>query len=73
MTIAWAVNTLGHFFVAVGGLLIFLYLWRSPRFAESWLSPEGQRAYAKHRLLLTVGVGFVAAWLVVQYLALILI
>lgn len=71
MTAAWVLNTVGLFATTVGALLIFLYLWRSPRFAEDWLSPEGKRAYAKHRRLVIAGVGLLAAWLVVQYLAII--
>lgn len=39
------------------------------RFVDRWLSPEGKRAYAKHRRLLLVVVGLLATWLVVQYLA----
>ena len=71
MLTIWVLNTVGLFATTVGALLIFLYLWRSPRFAEHWLSPEGKQAYAKHRRLLIVGVGLLAAWLVLQYLAII--
>jgi hypothetical protein len=73
MTTTWALNTFGLFATTVGALLIFLYLWKSPRFAEEWLTPEGKRAYAKHRRLLIIGVGLLAAWLVVDYLAVILL
>jgi len=66
-------NTAGLFLTTAGALLIFLYLWKAPRFAEEWLSPEGKLAYAKHRRLLIVGVGLLAAWLLVQYLAVILL
>ena len=38
----WILNTAGLFFTTVGALLIFLYLWKAPRFAEEWLSPEGK-------------------------------
>jgi hypothetical protein len=73
MTATWTLNLVGLFFTTVGALLIFLYLWRSPRFAEEWLSIEGKRAYAKHRRLLIVGAGLLAAWLVIQYLAVIVL
>ena len=73
MTAAWILNTVGLLATTIGALLIFLYLWKAPRFAEDWLSPEGQRAYAKHRRLLIVSVGLIAAWLLVQYLAVILL
>jgi len=73
MSATWALNTIGIYLTTVGALLIFLYLWKSPRFAEEWLSPEGKRAYARHRRLLIVGVGLLAAWLVIQYLAVIVL
>ena len=71
MTTVWVLNTVGLYVTAVGAILIFLYLLRSPRFADEWLTPEGKRAYAKHRRGLTVGVGLLAAWFVIQYLAVI--
>ena len=73
MTTAWILNTVGLLATTVGALLIFLYLWKAPRFAEDWLSPDGKRAYAKHRRLLIISVGLLAAWLLVQYLAVILV
>ena len=69
MTATWVVNTIGLWATTVGALLIFLYLWKSPRFADEWLTPEGKRAYSKYRRLLVVGVGLLAAWLVLQFLA----
>ena len=73
MTTAWILNAVGLFFTTVGALLIFLYLWKAPRIAEEWLSPAGKQAYAKHRRLLIVAVGLLAAWVLVQYLAIILL
>lgn len=73
MPLAWILNTVGLFATTTGALLIFLYLWRSPRFAEQWLSPEGRRAYQKHRRLLTTAIGLIASWLVIQYLGVILL
>ena len=72
MTTLWTVNIVGLFLTTVGTLLLFLYLWKSPRFAEYWLTPEGKRAYAKHRRLVVAAVGLIALWLVFQYLAIIL-
>ena len=72
MTAAWILNTVGLLTTTVGALLILLYLWKAPQF-EDWLSPEGKRAYTKHRRLLIVSVALLASWLVVQYLAIILV
>ena len=67
----WLLNAVGLFVTTVGALLTLLYLWRSPKFADEWLSPEGKEAYAKQRRLLIIVVGLLAAWLVVHYVALI--
>jgi hypothetical protein len=72
MTLNWFLNTFGLYVTTAGALLIFLYLWKSPRFADHWLSAEGKRAYVKHRRLVIMGVALLAAWLVLEYLALIL-
>ena len=72
MTLAWLLNTAGLFATTVGTLLIFLYLLKTPRSAEDLHTPEGQRAYAKQRRLLVVGVGLLAVWLVIQYLAILM-
>jgi len=71
MFTAWILNTVGLFLTTAGALLIFLYLWRSPRFAEEWLTPQGKHAYAQHRRLLIAAVGLLAVWLVIQYLGII--
>ena len=73
MTTTWILNAVGLFLTTVGALLIFLYLWKAPRFVEEWVSPEGKRAYARHRRLLIVAAGLLAAWVLVQYLAIILL
>ena len=72
MTTSWAIHLIGLFLTTVGTLLLFLYLWKSPRFADYWLTPDGKRAYAKHRSLVVAAVGLIAVWLVFQYLAIIL-
>jgi hypothetical protein len=73
MTPTWLLGTVGLLATSVGALLIFLYLWRSPRFADDWLSPEGKRAYARHRRLVIAAVALLAVWLVMQYLAIIVL
>jgi hypothetical protein len=73
MVLTWLLNIVGLFTTTVGTLLILLYLWKSPKFAKDWLSPEGQRAYATHRRLLIISVALLAAWLLVQYAAVILV
>jgi hypothetical protein len=73
VTTDWILNLFGLFVTTAGALLIFLYLWRSPRFAKAWLTPEGQLAYANHRRLLILAVGLLAAWLLLQYLGIILL
>jgi len=71
--INWIMNAAGLFLTTTGALLIFLYLWRAPRFANDWLSEEARDAYARNRLLLIIAVGLLAAWFLVQCLAVILI
>ncbi len=69
MPIAWWLNAAQLYVTAVGAFLIFLYLWKSRRFVDAWLSPEGKVAYAKHSRLLIVAVGLLATWVLLQYLA----
>jgi hypothetical protein len=71
MTVSIA-NIVGMFFTTTGALLILLYLVETPKFAQEWLSPEGQKAFARHRRLLIVGVGLLVAWIVLQYVSLLL-
>ena len=70
---AWILNAAGLLMTSIGALLILLYLWKAPRFADAWLSPEGKLAYIKHRRMLIVSVALLAAWPLVQYIALILV
>jgi hypothetical protein len=72
MNTAWFLNIVSLFLTTAGALLLFLYLWRSPRFAEQWLTIEGQRAYTKHRRMLLVAAGTIALWMILQYSAIIL-
>jgi hypothetical protein len=69
MTLAWWLNAAQLYVSAVGALLIFLYLFNSRRFMDQWLTPEGKVAYKKHSRLLILAVGILAAWVLLQYLA----
>jgi len=73
MTTAWILGSVSLFVTTVGALLIFLYLCNSPASVETWLSAEGKVAYPKYRRMLIVSVGLLAGWLLIQYLAVILI
>ncbi|GAC1460474.1 MAG: hypothetical protein PVSMB6_20580 [Steroidobacteraceae bacterium] len=73
MTTAWILGSVSLFATTVGALLIFLYLCNTPASAENWQSPEGKIAYPKYRRMLIVSVGLLAGWLLIQYLAVILI
>lgn len=69
----WALNAFGLYVTTVGILLVFLYLWNSPRVADEWQLPDGKLAYAKYRRNLIVAVGLLSAWLLLQNLALIIL
>jgi len=73
MTAAWVLNSVSLFATTVGALLIFLYLSQAPKLAGDGIPAEVKRACEKHRRLLMISVGLLAAWLLVQYLAVILI
>lgn len=62
----WILNTAGIYVTTVGALLLFLYLYRSPTIADQWTSAEGKSEYVKHRRRLVVGTGLLAAWLVLE-------
>jgi len=69
MTVAWVLTTIGLYVTTVGALLLFLYMWRSPRTADEWTTAEGKVEFVKHRRRIVVGVGLLAAWLVIENLA----
>jgi hypothetical protein len=73
MTTSWALNAIGLFAVTSAALLMFLYLRNAPKFVAELPTPEAKRAYEKHRRLSVVAMGLLAAWLVVQYVGLILL
>ena len=57
MTSAWLMSTVSLIATTVAALLIFLYLWKAPRLADAWQSPEGRHAYAAHQRRLTLAGG----------------
>jgi hypothetical protein len=67
----WILNALNLLLVTVGSLLTFLHLWKMPRSIGERPSPEERSAYSKNRTLLTIAVGLIAAWLLIQCLAVI--
>jgi hypothetical protein len=73
MTTSWVLNTAGLFTTTVAALLIFLHLRSLPRNVDELLTPEGRLRYARHQRRGTLAVGLLAAWLLVQYLAVILL
>ncbi len=73
MTSAWLLSTVSLMATTVAALLIFLYLWKAPRLADAWQTAEGRAAYVRHQRRLIIGVGLLAAWLVVQGVAVILL
>ena len=70
---SWILNTASLFATTFGVLLIFLYLWKAPSFAVESLTPENKVAYEKHRRGLVWGVGLLAAWLLVQDVAILVL
>ena len=71
MTVSIA-SLVGMLLTTTGALLILLYLVQTPQFARQWLNADGQKAFARHQRRLVVGVGLLAAWIVMQYLSFIL-
>lgn len=66
----WALNTIGLLATTIGSLVVFLHLHRTSRTASGAPYPEACAPLAKDRRLLMVVVGLMAAWFVIQYLAL---
>ena len=73
MMTTWIMNAVGLFVTTVGALLTFLYVRDIPRFADKFASPEVGREFARRQRSLTWVVGLLAAWLVLQCLAVILL
>ena len=73
MSVAWVLNSLSLFVTTVGVLLIFLYLTQAPRLVGEGIPAETRLACERHRRMMKIAVGLLAGWLLVQYLAVILI
>jgi len=71
--VAWMLNATGLIATTIGALLIFLYTLRAPRVADDWQTPDGKVAYAKHRRMMITSVGLLAAWLLIQGVAVIVL
>jgi multisubunit Na+/H+ antiporter MnhB subunit len=72
MTTAWVLNAIGLFAVTAGALLMFLAFRKAPKSVPESPTPEDRRAYEKHRRLSTLAMGLIAAWLVIQYVGLLI-
>jgi hypothetical protein len=72
MTLAWLLNFLGLLLTTIGALLLFLYLLTARKWANHWLTPDARVAYAKHNRLITVAVGLITLWLLLEYLAILI-
>lgn len=69
----WILNTIGLLAITVGVLFVFLHLHRTSQTVGSVPPlPEVCRPLLKDRRILTITVGLLAAWFVIQYLAVIL-
>jgi len=73
MSVAWILNSTSLFATTVGALLIFLYLTQAPRLVGDGIPADMKLACEKHRRMMKIAVGLLSAWLLVQYLAVILI
>ena len=68
-TTLWILNTVGLLAVTVGVLIVFLHLHRTSRITNDAPLPEVCQPLVKDRKMLTITVGLMAAWFVVQYVA----
>ena len=73
MTTAWVLNAVGLFVTSVGALLVFLYLNEAPKFAEQISSDDARTDFRRYQRGVRIAVGLLAAWMVLQDLAVILI
>lgn len=73
MAVSWMLSTVSLFATTIGALLIFLHLWSAPRIAEDRLSHDERQAGERHRKRALAGVGLLAAWLLVQAVAVLLL
>jgi len=69
MTTLWILNTIGLLATTIGVLVVFLHLHRTSRSVATSSLPEACQPLVKDRRLLTITVGLMAAWFVIQYVA----
>ena len=70
---SWMLNTIGLLAVTVGALFVFLHLHRTSKEMANVVVHEECAPLVRDRRLLTITVGLMAAWFVVQYVAVIFI
>jgi len=68
----WILNTIGLLATTIGALIVFLHLHRSARAAEFARLHAECAPLLKDRRMLTITVGLMAAWFLVQSLAVLL-
>ena len=73
MTTAWLMNGVGLLVTTFGAHLIFLYLHKSPKFVDELQNSDLKKAFEKYQRQVMVGIGLLAAWLVVQDIAVIVL
>src|SRR5262249_1773085 len=71
MPTAWVLNAVGLYATTVGALLIYMHLRRP--LPIQILNTEERTAYERHQRRLRLGVGLLAAWLLIQDIALIVL
>lgn len=71
MVTAWVLNAVGLYATTVGALLIYLHLRRP--LPVQLHSTEEKIAYEKHQRRLRMGVGLLAAWLLIQDIAVLML
>ncbi len=67
----WVLNTVGLLATTIGALIVFLHMHRTSRVSDHVPSPNAS-ASAKDRRLLMITMWLMAAWFVIQYVALLL-
>jgi hypothetical protein len=68
----WIMNTAGLLAITVGVLFVFLHLHRTSSTISPAALPEVCRPLIRDRRILTITVGLMAAWFVIQYVAVLL-
>lgn len=71
-TTLWILNTIGLLAVTVGVLIVFLHLHRTSEMVSNATLPDICRPLLRDRRMLTITVGLMAVWFVIQYLAILL-